>query len=424
MYACPHTPRPEVGCRHLLDATPEAQEFRLRFRGSSFQPLCLACVEVPDPGSFAELCRACHLGFLDRAFDGLRGAVGAPTARDRAEGLDFVRETVDVRRTIGDRIRAIAPVPRTARSRWVLWTERGMLMMIDLLANERLVSAGPFEVAPGDPTVTLRVSDDGRWAALLAERTPLGLVVDLERGGITMRLSRGDYHVEHCGWPFAFVTRSHETVAVHATEWNRLDATELGSGRRRTGAAGEDPEADSLDYFQAGLEVSANGRWIASSGWVWHPVGVTRVFDLARWLDVDPTEAHRGESVRMLWNHPDAWDGPMCWLDDRRLLVWGVGHEDGGPGVDAGLVFDFPEGRVCGWVPGLEEADLIPDPATGRFISLQANETSLWDARNGDRILRMPGFRAVGFHPGARHLLSLEDPDGSFGLGFVFRSRG
>lgn len=175
---------------------------------------------------------------------------------------------------------------------------------------------------------------DGRFAAVVNTRGRQGAVVDLQTGAVTMRLDRGDYRVEHSNFPAAFAEVDGRTVLVHGTDWNRLDASDPRTGELLTARAfapyergGPLPE-HYLDYFHGGLAVSPDGRFVADNGWVWSPTGAVVAWDLHRWLRENPWESEDGPSRRPLCWRDYFWDGPLCWVDNDRLAVWGYGTDD------------------------------------------------------------------------------------------------
>jgi hypothetical protein len=124
----------------------------------------------------------------------------------------------------------------------------------------------------------LHVSPDGRYAAVVAVHGSSGVVIDVERTTITMRLDRGDHHVHACRFSCAFFRSGGRTLLVHATDANRLEVSDPATGELLTERGPPPPwtgygtaPPHHLDYFHGALLVSPDGEWIADDGWAWHP---------------------------------------------------------------------------------------------------------------------------------------------------------
>ncbi|ARX84482.1 hypothetical protein SMD44_03921 [Streptomyces alboflavus] len=118
-------------------------------------------------------------------------------------------------------------------------------------------------------------------------------------------------------------------ILAHCPEgYNRLQVDDLWTGERLTeGARGP------LDVFHSRLAVSPDGRHLLTAGWVWAPIGVAHVHDLAAafadpaTLDEDTLfEPHAGV---------DAEVGAACWLDEDRLAVSTTDESTGWEGEPA-----------------------------------------------------------------------------------------
>lgn len=167
--------------------------------------------------------------------------------------------------------------------------------------------------------------------------------------------------------------------------------------------AGEPRPPYDLDYFHGGLTVSPGGEWIADNGWVWSPVGVIATWSLRRWIGDNAWESEDGPSRRDLWDDDD-WDKPLCWLDGRRLAVWGA-REPEPPTV---RVFDVATGReVRSFVGPLGE--LVYDAYLFSFAPELG--MSVWDVETGALLLRDDSFAPAAYHRAARQFVT-PLPDG------------
>lgn len=428
--ACPHSPRPYRICEHLLFPEPlegdaDSPGHRLVFEGSDYVPMCSACAMDGATPALAACCDDCRRPYLrTETFGNFDGFRGTPAPRVRDAGLTLVTEIVDVRGELRDRVLAMAPVARSGRARWVLWTASRRLVVIELPSGEILSRTDPLSLErlpePVTPEqgnaqeVSLHVSPDGRFAGLLLERTRHGVIVEVGSGAAIAMLDRGSYHAEVTGWPFAFFERNGRTLAAHAVDWNRLAVMDVETALPATPS---ETEEEGQNYFLGPLTISPSGRWIATAGWVWQPVGIVRVFRLDLFLEGKRArdDVH-DKSLNQTGYH---WDGPNVWLDDERLLVWGLGDDDQRM-VDAGVIFGAASDAIEGWWPGLPRRPLSFDRSAGLVFAGGAS-TSVWDAATGERIVLADDLVTTGFHPSARHTVGIVDPEGRFALGFLQR---
>jgi hypothetical protein len=270
----------------------------------------------------------------------------------------------------------------------------------------------------------LRVSPDEKLAVLANRRGQHGIVVELETGKTTMSLDRGNYHHQHCNFPAAFIEMDGRLRLVHGTKWNRLDVSDPHTGRRFTDRPdpvfGEDRKRPEhyLDYFHCGLTVSPNQEYIADNGWVWHPVGVVTTWSLRRWLHENVWESEDGPTRKAVCWRDYFWDGPLCWIGDDRLAVWGLGEDEEWL-LPAVRIFDAVTGNEERWFPG-PKGSLEYD----RYLfSFQVDEgTSVWDVTSGERLLREPSFCPLRYHRGIKAFLTVL-PDGRFRISRLRGSR-
>src|SRR6266702_1999029 len=78
-------------------------------------------------------------------------------------------------------------------------------------------------------------------------------------------------------YPIAILELPDGVVGLaHCPEgYNRLEIEEIESGDKLTLRPGESP-----DFFHSRLQVSPDGAYLLSAGWVWHPVDVIHVFSI------------------------------------------------------------------------------------------------------------------------------------------------
>lgn len=400
-------------CIHLLGEEDPDYVEHFTGHGLTSDLLCGPCSQNLDGLSEAlrAVCPDCFASIRD---NGTRdGIVGLPEFTERPSGLYFRHETVHLVAPLGQRILDIKPVADMDCNRWVACLQDGQLVEIDFEAGTVTARASTDGSALElNEPVTIHLSRDADLAAVVNTRGQYGVVIDLDDGRHLMAVERDNYHSRHSVYPLAFVEHEGRTVVVHGTHWNRLDISDPRTGRLLTDRTSPGHrEAHALNYFHGGLTVSPNEMKIAEDGWVWHPCGVVVSWDLRRWLSENVWESEDGPSRRPLTYRNYYWDGPMCWLDDGRLAVWGYGDDEQWL-IPAVRIFDTTTGDEQRWFPG-PTGKLVFD----RFLfSMHEKEgTSVWDAQTGERLLHEKGFFPACYHPGAKTFLTC-NPDGSFTL--------
>jgi hypothetical protein len=158
------------------------------------------------------------------------------------------------------------------------------------------------------------IGASGRFQAAYAERGTKALL--LSEGRLVRELNRSYYHADDFDYPIALgVLPDGRECVVHCPDaYNVLEIEDAETGARLT-AARRAPN----DFFHSVLSVSPDGRHLLDVGWVWHPYGMARIFDLQRALD-DPSELD-GEGMAVFDQAIDAEVSSACWLDDDRVAV-------------------------------------------------------------------------------------------------------
>ena len=288
------------------------------------------------------------------------------------------------------------------RPRWFFVTTTE-LIGADLETGETFFRhALPFTLDGQSNAVVVTASDDGRFVAVAQAQGRAGAVIDVHRRDVVLRLARGDYHPEHCAYPLCFLD---ERRLVHAVEWNQLAVTDVTTGQRL------DPrvEKTTLDYFFGALERSPSGRRLASTGWVWQPMGLVGTLDVETWLEgtVEPPV--------QLGIVSDEWDWPLCWVDDARIVAC-VAAYDGGPRLALSTITD-------------EEPIASIEQPRGSAIAIRRDEVLLLGERleafdSGD-LGRHGGLEvhAAAWHPGTQEALAFATLGGAGPWTLVSRPR-
>ncbi len=198
------------------------------------------------------------------------------------------------------------------------------------------------EIYPIEASFHLAICPRGRYLSVTrihdpgqsAKGTNMGAIFDLRSGAEVLTLDAGDYHMEQALFPVCFVINEGKTLVVHATDWNRIDITDLAAQECLTKrdlekSPGNEDDSDYLFREWAGqLIPSPSNTRLASNGWVWHPFGCIYSFDLKRWIDGNLWETDASEHMRSYAGWDGWWDSKFLWIDDRRLCIWGAALEE------------------------------------------------------------------------------------------------
>jgi hypothetical protein len=227
--------------------------------------------------------------------------------------------------------------------------------------------------------------------------------VDLSTGAAVLALDRGDYRVELTPFPLAFLG----TAVIAATDWNRLDAFDLTTGRLLTerDTAWEDGEPrpeDYLDYFHGALIPSPNGRWLLDDGWNWGPAGAPTIIDAQAWLDNDLYASENGMRLSL---RAYAWDQPVAWIDDNTVAIQRIGQDDDAM-IDGVEVYDVLTGRLTGMFAG--PAGPMWSHSGTLFVAASAGLTA-WDPIGGARIGLVQDFQPTAFDSRTGTFAELKD---------------
>lgn len=221
---------------------------------------------------------------------------------------------------------------------WIyVYTNQADIRKINIVSGvcEIIVTFQPQRF-PANATFHLYISADEKYLAITClfqgnyENKSIceGSIIYLQSGLEVLNLNAGDYHMQENPFPVCFVKHQGKNAVVHATDWNRLDITDLETGEIITDRDFEKmPEQNDDAVFSewAGiLKPSPNQERIATIGWVWHPFGCAYSFNLKRWLAGEKWEADSSIHRRSYVGWDGFWDASFLWIDDNRLCVWGV----------------------------------------------------------------------------------------------------
>ncbi len=403
-------------CRHLLGDDSDEDHVRLLTgRGLEYDMCCQACDKGADQGHPVDLLVACE-GCVSRCAEtdwSIVGWRGTPGIGQRPEPFDTtVRETplpVDVVDFV--------PVADSGLA-WLLLDRDGRIGRFDadtgiwtVLAETSVPAEPDHEPWAGhELRRRLHAGADGRFVAVVNDFGRHGQVLDLRSGAVTLVLNGGDHRPDTVPLSLAMLEYQGRVMVMHRTAWNRLDISDAATGelltaREPTSYTNGGPRPEHyLDYFHGALCLSPTGRYVLDDGWVWSPVGIPHVWSVHRWLEDNVWESEDGRSLRGLAQRAYYWNNPMCWLDDQRLVVAGIGGDE--EAMLAGVrVFDAETGRETAAFAGPTGA-LFADGR--RLYAAAATGLEVWDPATGERTGAVPGFVPTRHHPRAGELASAD----------------
>ncbi len=426
---CPHqdATATKLVCVHLTERPPDRTDYHKWFTGKEheYHLICLDCHKQFDKGSsdieLQAICAACFANIeTEGSFDGL---LGQPEIYERATSLAFSSKIVTMRVPINEKLLAIQPLDSQRESVWIGITEEENIWHINLASYTASVLAQlPANSINFKQPLLLRLSLDGRYAAVANTHGQHGVVIDLATGRATMHLQRDNYCIQHSQFPLVFFEQDGRTLLVHGTLWNRLDISDPRTGTLLTERTIQPYKKDKLpehylDYFHCGLTVSPDQEWIVDNGWRWTPIGFLRTWNLQRWFHENVWESEDGPSKMSLGNRWYYWDGPLCWVDNRTLAVWGYGEDDIWL-LPAIVIFDVVSGKELRWFAG-PQGNLFFDDYL--FSYSDEHGTAIWDITTGERLLHGRNTRPTHYHLGAKQFLRVL-PDGTFEITILTRT--
>jgi hypothetical protein len=402
--------RRKRACLHLLESKDGAYYQRFTGNGMEYNLVCSKCKAMPadielhlldvDFIRFKEIEQA---GYWD-------GIIGQPEIRRRVSNLQFEHEAVSVPTLNPLHVLDIQPVP-SEPDVWLGLSSDGALFRLDLSAQTmgELFRLPESHLDLQEKTM-LRVSQSGDLIAVVNTKGQHGLVLDGTSGRSTLLLDRGNYHEDVSTFPLAFVEWERRTVLIHGTSWNRLDLSDAKTGELLTERSptsyeqGEERPQHYLDYFHCGLTVSPGQQFVVDTGWVWHPMGVVAVWSLSRWFQENVWESEDGPSKKYLDSRGYHWDGPVCWLDDQHLAVWGYGDDDEWL-IPALCIFDVVTGRQVRWFPGPKGTIAFDE----HLFSWDEEGMVVWDSFTGEQFHTDKTLNPVSYHRGSKSFITLHD---------------
>jgi hypothetical protein len=315
-----------------------------------------------------------------------------PELKKRNTSLRFLNHTITLHSPCPEKIIDTHPLEVNNQRGIIALTDQREFYKLDIekAAWIKLFSI-PDSPIDWNELVVFHISRNGKFAAVVNQNGPHGIVFDLETGCITMLLDRKTYHNENCNFSIAFIEHNNRTLIIHATDWNRLDISDPKTGQLLTDRAptqyktGEPRPEHYLDYFHCGLLVSPNCKWIADDGWIWQPFGEIHVWNIAQWIERNVWESEDGPTKKAYYQRVSVWDYPICWIDDKYLAICGIDGEYSDELIPSIInVADVENGGSRILFSGPEEGNFVFDQHLFDF-SKEIGMT-IWDINTGERI--------------------------------------
>jgi hypothetical protein len=366
-----------------------------------------------------------------------------PAPLDSASGAPEIRlgKPLPITRPVflphGEVVRSAAPCDELPHT-WIGLCASGALIRVHTI-SQAIEVVGSIEI-PLEPDrepwnghvrqPRIVASSDGEYVAVVNDFGSKGLVVRIADATVTMDLDGGSYCEETVPFSVCFAFFRGRPVLVHRTDWNRLDISDPVTGTLLTDrgptsyASGEQEPPHYLDYFHGRLTLSPNGSQILDDGWVWHPVGIPVVWSLQDWLSGAIWESEDGDSYRQLRGLDYHWNRGMCWVDERRVAVVGIGIDGDRNMLDGVTIYDIQELRppVARTLNGCNEVAQFAGPrgelyCDGAFLyASDKTALALWDVNTGAHRARLENFHAFGRHPKSGEFLGVSIQEGGNGL--------
>ncbi|MFC4304706.1 hypothetical protein [Cohnella boryungensis] len=263
-------------------------------------------------------------------------------------------------------------------------------------------------------SVSILISSDRNIVAVFNTYGRNGEVIDIQKNKIIMKFSRDDYHHEQTIFPFSFANYKNQILAIHGTQWNRLDITNLMTEELLTSRA--DPKTTDphyLNYFHGQLLLSPDKEWVVDNGWEWHPTGSVTTWNINQWIN-NKWESEDGESKKELWWGKEDWNDPICWISDTLVGVTGridisfLGEDDITDPTKGSVfrLFDITDGSIIKEFE-ISYGKLFFD--TFLFCSSQDKGFQIYDLINGNVLFEDNTFKPLTYHNTTNEFIEVID---------------
>lgn len=389
-------------CIHLLESDFDIDPYR-QFTGIGFAHnlICYQCSK--DLENLGEHVKKVSVEeFEDRDESRCEGVFGEPEIYERKTDMHFEHQ-IFAAFSLQGKLLDIIPFDQT----WLCILETGQVLELGENNIKEIISVSPEMLQLSDK-VTIQISEDKRFLGVVNTFGQDGIILDLSNQKITIQLDRGQYRFEHSHFPIAFFKLEHRTLVIHGTNWNRLDISDPATGELLTKREYQQIEGQKrpehyLDYFHGRLHISPDNQLVAEDGWIWHPIGSVRVWNLSNWIKNNIWESEDGKSMIYLLWRDYYWNGPMCWIDNHTFAIWGFGNDELEL-VPAVQIFDIQTGKSKINFAGPQEGKLVFDEY---LFSASNKGTDAWDIKTGERLLHEPDLYFLAYNPSTKRFISV-----------------
>lgn len=166
-------------------------------------------------------------------------------------------------------------------------------------------------------------SENGEYSVVYNLLGTKGLI--LKNKKIIREINRSYYHADVYEYPICiFKIPDGRTVIAHCpNQYNKLEIEEIETGKCLTK---RDYNKCNIDFFHSRLTTSPDGRYLLSSGWIWHPVDHIMVFDIYEALK-NPSELD-SDHLRNTSLLYDTEINSADFIDNENILLNTVMDED------------------------------------------------------------------------------------------------
>jgi len=427
---CTHTNARHAVCGHVCDPAFEFGVKRFTGIGHACEYLCSDCAAKSDATRHF-VCDACLAPIESKAdwhYQGKAEIIHKPQA------FTFTPHSFHLACLDNADLLTSAPLLNSTGD-WLLFSSNGELIRLDgrskktqimaVLTNEQVCRTGEIQLCVSENnlfaalTSNVRTTDEG-------PSSNLGWVVDLTTGEALLILECGDYHTENAPFPVCFVEHDNKTLLIHATEWDRLDITDLTTLKHITERSYVDKpdnwqeNKNAFSEWNGQLLVSPDKQWIATIGWAWHPVGLALAWNLQTWLNENIWEADYGLSKRSFSNWSYFWFSPFCWVNDTTLCVWGYEgfiDEDEIP-YNSVALYNVSSGELIRWFTGPSMDSFYYDDylfsgstqPTVKPGALEDKALRVWDIQDGTLLHQQENLTPDNYHPESKCFLGSDKP--------------
>jgi len=176
--------------------------------------------------------------------------------------------------------------------------------------------AGDFDAAVSNRS--------GSIAVVYKKLGTKGIVLENQR--VVREINRSYYHANAYEYPICiWEPKARPTAIIHCPEeYNQLEIEDAISGEIISSVE----DRDSPDFFHSRLSVSPSGKYLLSSGWVWHPMDVANIYRL-------PDSSDLSNLDEPFSTVDTTNEVSVCsWLDDTSVIAANsesYEHEEGEP---------------------------------------------------------------------------------------------